>query len=73
MEFTPIELFGYLGSIMVAVSLSLKDIVWLRIVNMIGALIFTIYGIVIGSYPIVLLNAYLVVVNAYHLFNIKKS
>lgn len=68
-----VEVIGHAGSIVVAVSLSLKNIKHLRIYNGIGALIFSIYGYFIGSYPVMLLNAYIVIMDAYYLYIMRPS
>ena len=62
------ELIGYTGSVLVAISLSMKSLQRLRIINMIGALFFVLYGILIGALPIVLLNGLTFGVNAYNLW-----
>lgn len=67
------ELIGYAASLLVAVSLMMSAIVKLRIVNMIGAIIFTVYGILIDSMPVAAMNAFIVLVNLYHLFNIYRN
>jgi len=61
------ELIGYAGSLLVAISLMMKSLVRLRVINLIGALIFTVYGILIGAYPVAFLNALIIAVNAYYL------
>jgi len=61
------ELIGYAGSVLVAISLMMKSLVKLRIINLIGALFFTIYGVLIGAAPVALLNALIVGVNIYFL------
>ncbi len=63
-----IELLGYFGSVLVALSLSLKSLKRLRIVNLAGALVFVIYGLLISSFPVVVLNTYLCGANLYRLF-----
>lgn len=62
------ELIGYTGSLLVALSLSMKSLQRLRIVNMVGASFFIFYGILIGALPIVLLNSLTFCVNAYNLW-----
>ena len=47
MEFNMVEILGYAASIMVAISLTMKDIVRLRVLNFIGCALFTAYGIMI--------------------------
>ena len=61
------ELIGYAGSVLVAISLMMKSLVKLRIINLIGALFFTVYGVLIGAAPVALLNALIVGVNIYYL------
>lgn len=68
-----IECIGYLGSILVAVSMLLTSVKRLRIVNTIGSVIFTTYAIIIHTYPTALLNAFLIVVNIYHLVKIEQN
>ena len=64
------ELIGYAASILVAISLMMSKIVRLRIVNMIGAAAFTLYGILIGSIPVAAVNAFIVGVNIWYLARI---
>ena len=68
MEFNFIELLGYLATFFVAVSFLFKSIVHLRVVNAIGAILFVIYSLIIKSYPVALLNAFL-----YQLYRLKKE
>lgn len=62
------ELVGYTGSILVAVSLMMKSLVRLRTVNMVGAIVFIIYGLLIGAIPVVFLNTLILCVNVYNLW-----
>jgi len=64
------EIIGYVASVLVAVSLMMSKIVQLRIVNMIGAAIFSLYGVLIGSFPVAVMNAFIVLVNIYYLTKI---
>lgn len=62
-----IELIGTLASIIILISFMMKDIVKIRIINIIGSLCFIIYGFFIGSFSVLLLNSVLVLVHIYHL------
>ncbi len=62
-----IELFGYLGSAMVVVSMLMSSLVKLRIVNTVGSIISGIYALIIGSFPLALMNGCLIVINVYNL------
>ena len=39
-----IEWIGYLASILIAISMFMKDIVKLRFINLVGSLLFAFYG-----------------------------
>ena len=62
-----LELIGYLGSILVAISLTMRSLLRLRIINLIGALFFTLYGILLGAYPVAFLNGLIVLIDLYYL------
>lgn len=64
------EIVGYVASVLVAVSLMMSKIVQLRIVNLIGAATFSLYGILIGSIPVAGMNGFIVLINIYYLFQI---
>jgi len=64
------ELIGYLSSALIAISLMMKRILYLRVVNLVGAITFTIYGLLIGAYPIVITNAVITLIDVYFLYKI---
>ena len=67
MNIDSVELIGYLGSILVAISLMMRSLLRLRIINLIGALFFTIYGVLLGAYPVAFLNGLIVCIDLYYL------
>jgi GGDEF domain-containing protein len=67
MNINSVELIGYLGSILVAISLTMKSLLRLRIINLIGALFFTLYGLLLGAYPVAFLNGIIVCIDLYYL------
>lgn len=68
-----VELFGYLASAIIAVSIMLKTFIRLRIVNMIGAFLLVIYGLVIKAYPVSALNFFIGLVNLYFIIQYYKQ
>lgn len=70
-SFEPIELVGYSASILIAISLTMTDMFKLRIINSIGCLIFVVYGINVGAYPVALANAIVIYINIYNLYKLK--
>jgi len=61
------EMLGYLASVFVAVSLTMRSLTKLRVINLIGSLLFTAYGLIISAYPVAVVNAFIVLVNIYYL------
>ena len=65
-----LELFGYLGTALVLLSFIMTNIKWLRVVNMAGGIISLIYALCVNTMPVVVLNASLIVINAFQLIRI---
>jgi len=51
----------------------MSGIVKLRIINLIGAIIFTIYGLLIGALPVAIVNGFICLVDIYYLYDIFKA
>lgn len=58
-----IEAFGLLASVVVAVSLTMRNLTRLRQINLVGSIAFAAYGLLIGSWPVFALNAFIALVN----------
>ncbi|WP_434796803.1 YgjV family protein [Terrisporobacter vanillatitrophus] len=72
-SFEYIELVGYAASILIAISLTMTDIYKLRIINSLGCLMFVIYGLNLGVYPVALANAIIIIINIYNLYKLKRT
>lgn len=70
LNITWLEWIGYLSSVIVAISLTMRSIVRLRWYNLVGSAIFSFYGFMIGSLPVGILNLFIVLVNLYYLRSI---
>lgn len=68
-----IELFGYLGSTLVVVSMLMASVVKLRVINTFGSVISATYALIIGSFPLALMNICLIVINVYNLVKLLKT
>jgi len=68
LEINYLEWIGYIGSIIIAVSLTMTSMVKLRWLNFIGALIFTVYGAAIHAIPVVLVNGFITCIDLYYIF-----
>lgn len=63
------ELMGYIASIIVLLSFTMKNVRKLRIVNTVGCAFFVIYGAMLQiSWPIIITNMSIIGINFYYLF-----
>ncbi len=65
-----LEWLGYAASILIAISLLMNSIVKLRWFNLVGSLLFTIYGFAIGALPVGFINLFIIFINLYYLYKI---
>ena len=64
------EYVGYFASFFVLLSFLMKKMMTLRIVSIVGCLFFIWYGTLLGSVPVVITNASIVVVNAWFIYKL---
>lgn len=65
-----IELVGYAGTGFTVVAYGMKRIVPLRIAGILSSVAFLSYGLLMQSYPLVLMEVLLLPINAYRLYEI---
>lgn len=63
-----LEWVGYAASLIVLISLLMTSVKRLRWINLFGSLIFAVYGIAIGAIPVGAMNAGIVLINAYFIY-----
>lgn len=61
------EIIGYVGSALIVASLAMRSLLRLRIINLIGALVFTVYGLLIAAPPVWVVNLVIVGIDAWQL------
>jgi hypothetical protein len=67
------ECIGYLASVLIAVSITINSSFYFRIINLTGSACFVVYGLIIGSYPVAIINAYCFGINIFHLIRNSKK
>lgn len=65
-----LQWIGYLASVIIVLSMMMSSIVKFRWINLFGALLFSIYGFMIGAIPVGVLNGIIVLVDIYYLIAI---
>ena len=73
MDINILEWVGYAASLLVLISLLMSSIIKLRWINMIGSGIFCVYGFLIGSIPVGIMNGGIVIINIIYLIKIFSS
>lgn len=68
-----IPIFGYVASILLAISLLVNNDLKFRWINTGGCLFFIVYGIFLGAFPIILTNSILLLINLFYLVKIYKT
>lgn len=63
-----LEILGYVASVLVAISLMMRSILRLRVINLVGSLTFAVYGWLIGAVPVAVVNLLIAVINVYYLY-----
>ncbi|NWO18850.1 YgjV family protein [Leptotrichia sp. oral taxon 223] len=64
-----IEIIGILATLFVLLSFSFSEEKHIRIINVIGALLFVVYGLVTNALSVWLLNSILIIIHIYKLYN----
>lgn len=67
------EIIGTIASIIVLISFLMNNEKLIRLVNIIGALLFVIYGITINAFSVWFLNGALILIHIYYLKKIKNK
>jgi len=68
-----LEIFGYIGTALVILSMTMTSLNSLRIFNICGSVISAIYSVVVNAWPIAIMNAALVFINIFQLWRRARS
>ena len=66
-----IEILGIIATLFVLAAFMLNNVKQIRIVDLIGAILFVVYGILIHSLSVSLLNGILIIIHLYKLIKQK--
>ncbi len=63
-----LEIFGYIGTALVIISMMMTSVTKLRIINICGSVISATYSVFCNTWPIVIMNICLIIINSIHLY-----
>jgi hypothetical protein len=67
METDFLQWIGYAASVIIVLSMMMSSVIKFRWINLVGALLFSIYGFLIHAIPVGILNGIIVLVDIYYL------
>ena len=68
-----LEIFGYVGTALVLLSMMMTSVVKLRLLNTVGSIISMIYAFLSGAWPVVFLNLGLIIINVWQLIKLHRT
>ena len=72
MSQSSLQLLGYAASALIVTSMLMRSIVRLRMINLVGAATFSVYGFLIGAYPVGILNLLTTTINVVQLVRLQR-
>ncbi len=67
------EWIGYGASALILISMMMASVLKLRVINLLGSILFVAYGIIIQAYPVVFMNGCIAVVNVWYIVHIRNE
>lgn len=68
-----IEWIGYLGSLIILISMMVNSVIKIRLINLFGAIILSVYTLMINSYPLAIVNVAIAFLDMYYLIRIYRE
>ena len=73
MELETLDIVGWVATLFVIFSFLINEMLWLRTVNLIGAALWLVYGILDVSYSIIFLNVVIVSIQIFKIFSLVRK
>jgi len=67
-----VDILGYIATIVILISFTTTNMRTLRILNIVGCVLFGIYGIILNAVPVMIINSSVILINLYYLLLKKK-
>ena len=62
-----LEIFGYIGTALVILSMTMTSMFRFRVINICGGIISAIYSVFYGAWAVVVMNICLIAINIFHI------
>lgn len=68
-----IDLLGYLASFIILVSLTMRSIVKLRVINALGSALFVCFAVLTGSMPVLVMNLGIILIDLWYVYGLRRK
>jgi GNAT superfamily N-acetyltransferase len=68
-----VELLGYAASLLILVSLTMRSLVRLRVINAVGSALFVAYAVMLGSIPTIAMNSGIVLIDLWYVWRVRRQ
>lgn len=72
MQAWQLEWIGYIASAIIALSLLITNVWYFRWINLVGASLFSMYGLMIGALPVAFMNGFIAVIDIFFIVRMTK-
>jgi uncharacterized protein with PQ loop repeat len=68
-----IKIIGFIATIITIISFTFKDILTIRIVNVLGSFVWLVYGFYTKDHPVILVNLSVIIIQIWGIFFLVKD
>lgn len=68
-----VKIIGFIATFITVVSFTFKDILIIRMVNVLGCAVWLVYGFYTKDHPVILVNLSIVIIQIWGIFNLLKE
>lgn len=68
-----IKIIGFIATIITIVSFTFKDILTIRIVNVLGSFVWLVYGFYTKDHPVIIVNLSVIIIQVWGIFFLLKD
>lgn len=65
------DIIGYLAMTFLVISFLPKQVMRIRVINLIGCLFFVAYGVMLLAWPVAISNGFVAIIQVYHLIKMR--
>jgi lipid-A-disaccharide synthase-like uncharacterized protein len=68
-----IQIIGFVATLLTIISFTFKEILTIRMVNVLGSFVWLVYGFYTKDHPVIMVNVSVILIQIWGIFNIVKD